>query len=161
MSSEKNGAGGPGKHVKRAATMDNVGMGKENELGLVGLEDGDGNSNKAHNDNEDGNGHGVTPGNTLETGLDENKYQQWTKKEVLIWLKANLLNNGLTVKEAKSFLKEFSSKRITGGTLYIFKNNDEKRFNESINQLKSEFSYENQAFGIWIVIKASIENLGQ
>ena len=26
--------------------------------------------------------------------LDDSKYQQWSEKEVLIWLKENLLNNG-------------------------------------------------------------------
>ena len=93
----------------------------------------------------------------LQSGLDESRYQQWSKKDVLIWLKENLMNNGLNEKETKSFLKEFSKHRITGGTLFAIKNRDKN--GQMINQIKREFSHENQALGIWIVIQTCIDNI--
>ena len=100
----------------------------------------------------------VTPG--CENGgisIDESKYQQWSKKDVLIWLKENLINNGFSQKQAKRFLKEFSKQSITGGTLHMlkYKDNDEVMF----NQLRREFSIENQAFGLWMTVKTCIKDL--
>ena len=88
--------------------------------------------------------------------LDENRYQQWTEKQVLLWLKENLLNNGVSQDDAKNFLKEFAKMKIVGGTLHGLKTD-----NNSINQFKKEFSPKNQAFGIWIVVRNCIQNVGQ
>lgn len=65
-------------------------------------------------------------GNGVEMigSLDESKHQQLSEKEVLIWLKENLLNNGLGNDDAKHFLQEFARMKIIaiGGTLYALKN---------------------------------------
>ena len=105
----------------------------------------------------------VTAGNDggfgLIGSLDESKYQQWRKKDVLLWLKENLMNNGFEEDNVKSFLKEFSKMNIVGGTLHVLKhgNNIDKKF----NGLRSEFSHKNQALGIWMVVQSCIENVGQ
>ena len=109
-----------------------------------------GNNSDDQNDNEE-NGIG------LIGSLDENRYKQWSKKEVLIWLKENLLNNGFTKERSKEFLKEFNKMGITGGSLDAFKNYDanDKKFDKLIKQ----FSKKNQEFGVWLVIQTCIENI--
>ena len=99
---------------------------------------------------------GPTNGVGIIGSLDENKYQQWTEKQVLIWLKENLLNNGLNEDKAKRFLKEFAKMSISGGTLYALKSNNNNEF----ERLKNEFSYQNQAIGIWMVVQCCIQNIG-
>ena len=85
----------------------------------------------------------------------DDEYQYWTRKEVLKWLKVNLMKNGFDERVTKSFLKEWSQKYITGAMLSSF-NNDEKM----IDSLMTQFSTKHQAFGIWMVIKACIVNVG-
>ena len=91
--------------------------------------------------------------------LDEHKYREWSKKDVLLWLKENLINNGFKQDQVKTFLKEFSKMGITGGTLYVLKtaNNIDEKF----KTLRSEFSEKNQVLGIWMVVQSCIENVGQ
>ena len=86
--------------------------------------------------------------------VNETKYQEWSQKDVLVWLKDSLISNGLSKEKTKSFLKEFSTKYITGGTLDELKNNP-----QLVDELKSDFGDENQAFGIWIVVKRCIRNI--
>ena len=111
----------------------------------------------------------VTKGNSnksdIENGigligtLDESKYQQWNDKEVLLWLKENLLNNGFRKEKAKEFLKEFKKMGITGGTLYSLKNSNMETKKMYFDELRHEFSNKNREFGIWLVIRTCIENI--
>ena len=88
--------------------------------------------------------------------LDESKYQQWSEKEVLVWLKENLLNNGLAEDDAKYFLKEFAKMKFIGGTLHALKNDI-----GSIDGFRNEFSKKNQVYGIWMVVRSCIQNIGE
>ena len=88
-------------------------------------------------------------------GVNESKYQQWTSNEVLIWLKMNLVENGFNNRLISSFLKEFNDMFITGAILQQMKNNE-----KLIDNMRNEFSKKNQAFGIWLVIKSLIQNIG-
>ena len=62
-------------------------------------------------------------------------YKKWTQKQVLIWLKRNLVWNGFDNKIIKSFLTEFNENFVTGALLSKLKENE-----ELIDGLKSEFS---------------------
>ena len=86
--------------------------------------------------------------------LEEN-YDKWEQKDVLIWIKYILLKNGINNKIIKRFLIEFSKKCITGSMLKQFKNNE-----TLIDSLIKQFSIDNQAFGIWLVLRASILGIG-
>ena len=88
--------------------------------------------------------------------IDESRYESWTQKEVLLWLKMNLIKNGFESLIVNSFLKEFSTKYVTGRVLKEFKNNE-----SLIDNMMSQFSDKNQAFGVWTVIRANIDALGQ
>ena len=54
--------------------------------------------------------------------LDCANCHMWTQKEMLIWIKTDLVDNGLDAKVIKSFLVEFDGKHITGAMLKQFKN---------------------------------------
>ena len=96
-------------------------------------------------------GESITPGEDL----NESIYFKWDRKQVLIWIKLNLINNGLDNNIVKSFLKEFSQKYVTGAMLEQFYNNP-----ELIKGLKAEFSQKHQVFGIWMVFETSLRNIG-
>ena len=112
-----------------------------------------GDDNVAIDDNNNGVGHGIIG------SLDETKYKQWSRKQVLIWLKENLLNNGFTKERSKEFLKEFNKMEMTGGSLYTLKNCDKNDRNEKFDKLIQQFSKKNQQFGIWLVVQSCIENI--
>ena len=114
----------------------------DNNKNIYSNDHNDGNND---DNNEDDHKHTTSGGNGVIGSLDESTYQHWTEKQVLIWLKENLINNGLGQDDAKKFLKEFAKMKIIGGTLHGLKNNI-----TSIDQFRSEFSKENQAFGIWV-----------
>ena len=123
-------------------------------------------SNVSENDNininDDDDDDDVTAGEhgvEMVESFHQSKYQQWTKQQVLTWLKENLVNNGLTQEEAKEFLKEFVTMTVTGGTLHSLKN--DSNFDKKFEALRREFSNKNQGFGIWTVVQTCIENLGQ
>ena len=63
------------------------------------------------------------------------------------------MNNGLSQRKTKWFLKEFAGKYVTGGTIYEMKNNP-----QLIDELKQEFSKENKIFGIWV---ACVRKIGE
>ena len=71
----------------------------------------------------------------------------------------NLVNNGLEMQQIDNFLNEFSKQSITGRVLSLFEQQlnagDEKEW----NQFRSEFSKENQTFGIWFTIKNAIKEI--
>ena len=102
---------------------------------------------------------GGGPGSEI-MNIDESNYEKWTKKEVIMWVKENLINNGMTSDETKSFLKEFSKKGISGPVLKQLKFNLDNGDSKLMNQLKSEFSHKNQTFGIWVVLQTCIKNVG-
>ena len=88
--------------------------------------------------------------------LDESRFENWTQKEVVWWMKQKLAEKGIDAKKIKSFMTEFRTKLITGSVLKELQNQD-----DYFNQLKNEFSIENQAFGMWMIIKTSVNSLGQ
>ena len=96
-----------------------------------------------------------TVGNT-ETGINNKDISKWNERDVIIWLKKNLLNNGFNKQIILSFLEEFQAKYITGKLLLQLKNQP-----NLIDELKKEFSQQNQAFGIWMVIRTEIQSLDQ
>ena len=55
----------------------------------------------------------------------------------------------------KSFLFEFSTKYVTGAMLMQLKKDE-----DMIDKLMEKFSEKNQAFGIWMVVKNAIMNIG-
>ena len=59
-------------------------------------------------------------------------------------------------KQIKIFLKEFNKKCINGAMLDIFKND-----RNILNQLISDTNKDNAPFGIWLIIKTIISNLGE
>ena len=61
----------------------------------------------------------------------------------------------------KTFLKEFSTKEINGTIIDKLKSDMNNASDDNLfSQLKNEFSKENQAFGIWVVVKTCIQNIG-
>ena len=62
-----------------------------------------------------------------------------------------IINNN----KIKLFLIEFYKKCSTGSILLKFKNNE-----KLIDTFIKQFSKENQAFGIWIILKLSINTIG-
>ena len=89
------------------------------------------------------------------SNIDELNYSKWTQKEVLMWIKMNLLNNQFDHEIIKSFLIELSQKCITGSVIEKLKYQP-----KLIHALQMQFSKENQAFGIWLVIESVIVSIG-
>ena len=87
--------------------------------------------------------------------VNESNYQEWSQLQVYNWLKMNLVKNGIKNAMIESFLNEFDDKGIAGHTLSELKNNQ-----HMIDQLKSDFSKQNQAFGIWMLVKNAIISVG-
>ena len=110
---------------------------------------------KYKNDKTTKNG-GSGSNDVVSVVIDEAKYQSWTQKDVLAWIKYCLLHNGFENKVIKPFLIEFSQKYINGKMLKQIKQDM-----SLLKQLQSQFTMKNQAFGIWMVIKAHIETIGQ
>ena len=94
--------------------------------------------------------------NTYNMGIDRSKYDTWSQKEVLIWLKMSLVENGIDNEIIKSFLKEFSRKYVTGAMLVRFQK-DEKL----LDSLQEQFSARNQAFGLWMVVKTALKGIDE
>ena len=57
--------------------------------------------------------------------IDELNYRQWSQKEVMMWTKVNLTNNGIDNKKIQSFLKEWKKLYVTGAILNTLKNDDD------------------------------------
>ena len=107
---------------------------------------------EGNNDEMEGNNNGATDTNAI----NEKNYMNWSQMEVLNWVKMNLENNGIDDNKMNRFLNEFNEKHITGSMLVKFKN-DENLLNTFING----FTELNQTFGIWMILKSSIGNVGQ
>lgn len=88
--------------------------------------------------------------------IDEANYQEWSSKDVLIWVKINLENNGIEERKIKTFLKHFSQKNISGQMLKYFKD-DPNIINALIAQSYS--SNEKDSFAIWLALSTVIKNL--
>ena len=86
--------------------------------------------------------------------IDESKYENWSQKQVLVWVKLHLSDNGIDNEKLKSFLIEWNEKYITGKMITQFIQNE-----NLIDDLIGQFSKENRNFGIWMVIKTIIFNL--
>ena len=65
--------------------------------------------------------------------------------------------NGIETNVIKSFLKEFNKQYVTGRMIEMYKQDNT---NKLLDGLKLQFTPKNQAYGIWMIIKANIENLG-
>ena len=81
--------------------------------------------------------------------------QEWSRNDLLIWLKLHLIKHGFDSAKIYSFLQEFGKKNVTGKKLLIFKN-DESMLNTFITQ----FSNDNQSSELWNCIKKEIQQLG-
>ena len=141
-----------------------------NERDYTDDSDDNNNNNNDNNDElvsegQDGNDVNGTQSNRYgsgkETGskyqIDESKYQEWTQKEVIMWLKLSLAYNGIESDVVKQFLKEFNRKYVTGRMIEMYKNDQNGQL---LDQLRLEFSKPNQVYGIWMVIKSNIQSLG-
>ena len=93
--------------------------------------------------------------NMPDRDIDETNYKKWTQKQVLVWLKKNLVENGFDDDLVKQFLTEFSETFVTGAVLSKFKENK-----ELLDEFQSKFSKINQIFTLWIVVKSAIVNIG-
>ena len=122
------------------------------------------NNNSNYNNNKDNKkslimtprGPGDVAKNSEEPiGIDESNYKEWSQKEVMIWIKVNLSNNGIDDKQIKSFLKEWKKRYITGAMLDTLKNEP-----EMLNLLITKCDEKEAPFGIWLVMKIIIQNLG-
>ena len=78
-------------------------------------------------------------------------HEQWTQKQVLLWIKAILLQNGFKNAVIVKFLREFA-KYHKNGELFTKFQKDEQFSQQFIQQ----FSQVNQNHSIWVVIKSSI-----
>ena len=118
---------------------------------LVDAEENEGNAFISHGMNNNNNN------NVNSTSMiNENNISNFSQKEVLIWIKINLSKNGINNNKIKLFLIEFNKKCITGSILLKFKNNE-----KLIDSFIKQFSEENQAFGIWMILKSMIQNIDQ
>ena len=83
-----------------------------------------------------------------------NDYRIWTQTDVLNWIKMRLIEKNISGDVIDSFLKEFETKCVSGAMLDDF--GADKHL---LNDLKRDFSPQNQAFGVWMVITQSIKQL--
>ena len=83
-------------------------------------------------------------------------YWEWSEKDVLKWVKINLLEKGIESSKIESFLTEFECHSITGKILKQFKQTP-----QLISTLKSHFSKENQRFGVWLALESAISQIDQ
>ena len=82
------------------------------------------------------------------------EYLKWTPNQVSKWLRKKLILKNISSNDIDIFLKEFSTKCVSGAMLDDFAND-----NLLLVDLRKEFSKKNQAFGIWLVVKNSIQEL--
>ena len=124
-------------------------------LGLALAVSGDGDG-----DGDGGGNNNINPGgmrtDELNVNLNEKRYQDWNQREVLNWIETNLMNNGMSKDKINSFLKEFETQFVTGKMLIQLKNND-----TLLKSLQFQFTKENQAFGIWMIIGTAINNIAE
>ena len=88
--------------------------------------------------------------------FDLTKYHEWKKEQVLLWLESNLRKDQFDNQTIDTFLNQFKAHEITGATLYELKNDKTE-----IATFKSEFSKQNQAYGIWSSLKRALRPLPQ
>ena len=94
--------------------------------------------------------------NGANNQIDELNYQDWSQKESLLWFKDVLLDNHFEDQVISTFLKELSTKCVTGKTLAQFKKNG-----KHLETFQSQFSSKNQAFAIWLAIQTAIDDIGK
>ena len=137
-------------------------MHQNSDLHLEGDGGGTGGNNIAIVNNMNGMGDGMEDGMgpgtdaLINAGIKDENYVSWTQKQVILWLKMHLVNNGINRKIVKEFLIEFSSKCITGQILQSLKENP-----QMIDDLRKDFTPNNQAFGLWAVVKIGIQGIGE
>lgn len=138
------------------------------ELQLVGL-DNNASGSVPHKQNDDElamegigkpNGTNIIPGgggdiNGSNKLKSETSYEKWNQEDVLKWIRRNLDDNSIDNERIESFLDEFSQKYVTGKMLTQLKHSE-----RLIDDLKSQFSKENQIFGLWLVVKTAILTVG-
>ena len=87
--------------------------------------------------------------------MNEMSFEYWNQKQVIVWLKHNLLKNEIDKKIVLGFLKEVATKNVTGKQLKLFKEN-----NKFMDGFIAQFSQKNQAYSIWVAIKSAVNELG-
>ena len=113
-------------------------------------------SSLCRNDNYDNNRRGGAAGKTADIVMDESNYQQWSQNDVLIWIKMHLAMDGIDDTQIQMFINEFEKQYITGATLARLKNDSNE-----LTSLKSQMDRKAASFGVWLVVKTAIQNLGQ
>ena len=87
--------------------------------------------------------------------IGETKYGNWTREQVILWMKTNLDNNDIDPRVTRTFLMEFYKKQINGAILKQLKKN-----HQLVDKLEKGFSPKNQVFGVWVVARSSILSIG-
>ena len=85
---------------------------------------------------------------------DEDDYRQWTRKQVILWLKLIVLEAKVGNEAIVCFLREIYKKNVTGIMLNQFKNDEQFMY-----QFVASMSLKNQTFVIWMPIKVAIDKL--
>ena len=86
-------------------------------------------------------------------GPNEKNYLQWNQRDVLIWIKMHLVNNGIDHNIIKSFLTQLSKKCVTG--VVIGKMKQEPLL---MNELKLQF-IDDCYWGVWVIIQSAIASI--
>ena len=82
-------------------------------------------------------------------------YQDWSQKEVILWMKNVLIKQNLDNQIIATFLREFGKQYVTGQTLVKFKESE-----KAFDGFKEQFSQKNQAYAIWLAIRDAIDQIG-
>lgn len=92
----------------------------------------------------------------VETNFDDrvDEFSQWTQQTVILWLKQILSQTEFTKEIVDSFVMEFEDKHVNGAMLTLFKQNE-----KPIDKFITQFSMQNQAYSIWLEVKAGIDEL--
>ena len=95
-------------------------------------------------------------------------YQYWEEKQVLLWIKINLLKNGYKSSVIDPFLNKLKGNNINGVSLTQFKNNQMlfdnfvqlKFVNDNGNENNENNENNNDEMqGIWTVVRTAILSL--
>ena len=143
---------GSDKIVKRNTSMEMEGLYKKGEVSVrdVTYLEGNTEGQRSHSVNV-AHAIGGTKDDPLKIGWGDSNYQKWTQKQVILWIKDILLQNGLSNQMIVTFLKELSKKRVNGEVLDTFVQDQ-----MLVGHFVGQFSLENQTDSIWNPIKSAM-----
>ena len=93
--------------------------------------------------------------NSASMELNEAEYENWSQRQVLIWLGKQFIKSRLNQDQIKAFLYEFNEMCINGQILSQL-----KKDTSLIDSVKGEFSRQNQRIGIWMVFERCVLSVG-